>query len=260
MLPFADAPMSELPVQTDKPAPQSNKVWPRYDEIVSSLRKFYLHKFQHPVHIPIHEQQEMLYFCDNGPAEATPPAWIDWTLPNTTVPDVVETNPDATSAPVVRARTDVYRPFLAPRLTNARGRKCKCGSTTHLKVSHCECPLNPNRRPDDVDDGDCDDGDDGDDGDCGDDGDDGDCGDDGDDGDCGDDGDDDGEKRSFRFPLKTRVAMEFNGQVYAGQVHHIYDGEDLCEVVFTDGDRGDYDSDEIQYATELYAREFESHN
>ena len=26
------------------------------------------------------------------------------------------------------------------------GKKCKCGSTTHQRISHCECPLNKKKQ------------------------------------------------------------------------------------------------------------------
>ena len=56
--------------------------------------------------------------------------------------------------------------------------------------------------------------------------------------------------------MGTWVAFDFGDKTFAGQVTKLYPGEDLCSVRFTDGDNGDYDADEIQYATELYAYKF----
>lgn len=121
----------------------------------------------------------------------------------------------------------------------------RCGSTTHLKVTHRDCPLNPKRVvPDNTS--------------------------------ASEDApqrqktqetqvDSDDEPLStvfagaaspFRYPLGTWVAFTFGGDTFAGTITKIYPGEDLCQVTFSDGDQGDYDSDEIQYAKELHEQRF----
>ena len=70
-----------------------------------------------------------------------------------------------------------------------------------------------------------------------------------------DDDDDDAvvsTETPFRYPLGTKVAMEFSGETYTGTITRLYPGKDLCQVVFEDGDEAEYDGDEIQYANELY--------
>lgn len=65
-----------------------------------------------------------------------------------------------------------------------------------------------------------------------------------------------GAAKPFPYSVGTWVAFDFGDKTFAGQVTKLYPGEDLCSVRFTDGDNGDYDADEIQYATELYAYKF----
>ena len=120
----------------------------------------------------------------------------------------------------------------------------RCGSTTHLKVTHRDCPLNPKRAVPDTTI-------------------------------ASEDApqqntqetqvDSDDEPLStmlakttgpFRYPLGTWVAFAFGGETYAGTITKIYPGEDLCQVTFSDGDQGEYDSDEIQYAMGLHAVTF----
>ena len=70
---------------------------------------------------------------------------------------------------------------------------------------------------------------------------------------------DDSNPKTFPYPLGTWVAVEFGEDgVFAGTVTKIYPGEDLCEVTFSDGDKEDYDADQICYATQLYKREFDN--
>ena len=61
---------------------------------------------------------------------------------------------------------------------------------------------------------------------------------------------------AFPFRIGTFVAFEFPQGIFVGHITKLYPGEDLCQVTFTDGDIGDYDTDEILYATQLYEREF----
>jgi len=124
----------------------------------------------------------------------------------------------------------------------------RCGSTTHLKVTHRDCPLNPKRAaPDKTQETQVD-------------------------SDAeshtsvgseSEDSDDvvlskkfPGAVKPFPYAVGTWVAFDFGDKTYAGQITKLYPGEDLCSVRFTDGDKGDYEADEIQYATELYAYKF----
>lgn len=64
-------------------------------------------------------------------------------------------------------------------------------------------------------------------------------------------------KKKFPFRVGTWVAFEFKDGLYAGVIGEVYEEDDLCRVDFADGDKADYDSDEIHYAVQLYKREFE---
>ena len=65
------------------------------------------------------------------------------------------------------------------------------------------------------------------------------------------------KKKEFPFCVGTWVAFEFDGHIYAGVIGEVYHEDGECRVDFTDGDKGDYDADEIHYAVQLYQREFE---
>ena len=192
------------------------------DDIVPSLWRFYNNQFRHPVHIPIPYQKEMLKFLVVGPTPPAPPGWIAWddTLDDenqvlaTVVPAATVT---AAAAAEDRRDEPVWKPFLQPR---QRKRKCKCGSLTHSRISHKDCPLNPSR--------------------------------------ADQDSTATSEATAFPFPVGTRVAFEFDDGYFAGKVNKLYEGEDLCQVHFDDGDTADYDGDEITYASQLHTREFNS--
>ena len=250
---------SVLPSKLKVPVTVTPKPWTQFREkIVPCLRKFYQREYRHPVHIPEDEKQEMLSFLRDGPPPPTAPAWINWTRDDTAdiddPPSPVRSHPVPASCPVVR-RKKVWRPFLAPR-DNPSGKQCKCGSTAHLRVTHRDCPLNPKRVRSD----------------------------DGDsetpprsrsktnppasattastlvDSESSDDDDDNtsgpdavvSTETLFRYPVGTKVAVEFSGETYTGTIAQLYPGKDLCQVVFEDGDEAEYDGDEIQYANELY--------
>ena len=147
----------------------------------------------------------------------------------------------------------------------------RCGSTTHLRVTHRACPLNPKRAaPDNLSargdapphqkktqetqvDSDAEShtsvGSE-----------------DSEDSEHSEDSEDSddvvlskkfpGAVKPFPYAVGTWVEFEFGDKTFAGQVTKLYPGQDLCSVRFTDGDKGDYEADEIQYATELYAYKF----
>ena len=121
----------------------------------------------------------------------------------------------------------------------------RCGSTTHLKVTHRDCPLNRKRaapapaNPSAVDSDAEEDSDD------------------------SDDSDDvvlskrfPGATKTFPYPVGTWVAVEFGDDIFPGKITKLYPKDDLCEVVFTDGDRADYEADQITYAKQLYESAF----
>lgn len=65
-------------------------------------------------------------------------------------------------------------------------------------------------------------------------------------------------RKKFPFPVGTWVAFEFDGDLFPGVIGEVFDDDELCRVDFADGDKADYDADEIHYATQLYQREFNS--
>jgi len=247
---------SVLPSKLEVPETATPKPWTQFSEkIVPCLTKFYKRQFRHPVHIPENEQQEMLSFLRDGPPPPSAPAWISWTHDDTAdvhvvPPSPVQSPPVPASCPAVR-RQKVWRPFLAPR-ENPSGKKCKCGSTTHLRVNHRDCPLNPKRARSDGDDDTetpppsrsrinasapastastvVDSNDD------------------------NSSGPDDvvSTDAPFPYPVGTKIAVEFTDEIYTGKIIKLYPGQDLCQVVFEDGDQAEYDAEEIQYANELY--------
>ena len=70
-----------------------------------------------------------------------------------------------------------------------------------------------------------------------------------------DDGDDEVTKR-FPYSVGTWVAFEFHEGIFAGTITEVFDEDAECQVTFTDGDKGDYDADEICYAIQLYQVKF----
>ena len=232
MLPHRSRPHA-IPAPGNVPPTMESKEWSELTEdIAPTLLKFYKGELRHPVHIPEAERAEMVQFLTQGPPPPVPPEWIVWGVP---VESTGEVPAAAVTAPVPTSnvvRAPVHRPFLQPR--RAQRRACRCGSLTHRRVTHRSCPLNPNRanfassttvaptvaRATETADG--------------------------------------SSSSSFPFPVGTRVAFEFDGGVYTGTIKKHYEGEDLCEVQFTDGDKADYDGDEIHYAAQLYQRDFSS--
>ena len=65
-----------------------------------------------------------------------------------------------------------------------------------------------------------------------------------------------GAVKPFPYPVDTWVAVQFGDDYFAGQITKLYPGQDLCHVVFTDGDEADYEADEITYASQLYKQQF----
>ena len=65
-------------------------------------------------------------------------------------------------------------------------------------------------------------------------------------------------RKKFPFREGTWVAFQFDDGLYPGIIGEVYEDDGLCRVDFADGDRADYDADEIHYAAQLYQREFNS--
>lgn len=219
--PDAIIPHREIPVKTEDP-----KEWTDFDQrIVPNLLGFYRHSFPHPCHIPFSDQREMLQFLNDGPSENIPPEWIPWGDMMVEEAEEPVAAASTTTVPTSPRRGALWRPFLQPRV-NENGKTCRCGSRTHLKITHRACPLNPGRdRRHERDDEDQ------------------------------DDGDDEVTKR-FPYSVGTWVAFEFHEGIFAGTITEVFDEDAECQVTFTDGDKGDYDADEICYAIQLYQVKF----
>lgn len=64
-------------------------------------------------------------------------------------------------------------------------------------------------------------------------------------------------KSPVSFPLGTRVARDFNGVVFTGEITKLYpDAPHLCEITYSDGDTEDLEAGQVSYANQLYARDF----
>ena len=102
---------------------------------------------RHGITISDRDKEEMLGFFARGVADGQPPSWISWVVYDRTTDD-----PEIPGSPVSSEETDEeYHPFVHLR-ENPDGKRCRCGSTTHLTVNSHACPLNPRNR-DDKDDG-----------------------------------------------------------------------------------------------------------
>ena len=78
MLPHPKRP-DAIPNRDAVPPVAESKDWPEFEDwIVPTLREFYNDEFEHPVHIPVADKEEMLAFLERGPDPAAPPGWIAW--------------------------------------------------------------------------------------------------------------------------------------------------------------------------------------
>lgn len=97
----------------------------------------------HGITISDRDKEEMLGFFARGVADGQPPSWISWVVYDNTTDD-----PEITGSPVSSEESDgEYHPFVHLR-ENPDGKRCRCGSTTHLTVNSHACPLNPRNRDD----------------------------------------------------------------------------------------------------------------
>ena len=98
---------------------------------------------RHGITISDRDKEEMLGFFARGVADGQPPSWISWVVYDNTTDD-----PEITGSPVSSEESDEeYHPFVHLR-ENPDGKRCRCGSTTHLTVNSHACPLNPRNRDD----------------------------------------------------------------------------------------------------------------
>ena len=95
---------------------------------------------RHGIAISERDRAEMLSFLTVARAdcEQVPPVWGEWSTASDTDGDDTESFVGSESSD----EEGEYRPFsqLPP---NPDGRRCRCGSTTHMTVSSFACPLNP---------------------------------------------------------------------------------------------------------------------
>ena len=155
--------------------------------------RFYNGHMRHGIEVPECDADQMLHFLNTSRQDADhePPLWEEWdTVPGTTSSENSDRSESSGSPSDSSDDDDEYRPFLHLP-PNPDGKRCRCGSTTHMTINSFACPLNPrNKAADAADNGDDDDAADNGDDDAADNGDD-DAADNGNDDDDADNGDDD---------------------------------------------------------------------
>ena len=63
--------------------------------------------------------------------------------------------------------------------------------------------------------------------------------------------------KTFLYPLGTKVARDFDGQLFVGEISKLYSDEaNVCEVTYTDGDKEDMDTEQVEYGTKLHKLNF----
>ena len=107
--------------------------------------RFYDGGMRHGIAIPSSEKHEMMNFLNTprDDVEQQPPTWVEWSTAADTDTESTEINDvDSESSSSSDEETEEYRPFLhLPQ--NPNGRRCRCGSTTHMTINSFACPLNP---------------------------------------------------------------------------------------------------------------------
>jgi len=100
---------------------------------------------QHGIAIPESEKNEMLNFLTTSrdDVDHEPPTWVEWSTASDTESSA-ESHADDNSSESSSSsdEEEEYRPFLHLP-PNPDGRRCRCGSTTHMTVNSFACPLNP---------------------------------------------------------------------------------------------------------------------
>ena len=65
-------------------------------------------------------------------------------------------------------------------------------------------------------------------------------------------------KKTFKYPLGTKIARDFDGDVFEGEITKLYpDDEKMAQVTYTDGDKEDLDEEEVQYGIGLFETTFD---
>ena len=100
---------------------------------------------RHGIAIPTSEKHEMMNFLNTprDEVEQQPPAWAEWSTAADTDTESTEIiGSDSESSSSNDEEDEEYRPFLHLP-PNPNGRRCRCGSTTHMTINSFACPLNP---------------------------------------------------------------------------------------------------------------------
>ena len=124
------------------PPTAPNNVWEDFlPRVCPTLRRFYNGSMKHGITIPEDDSDEMLHFFAGELPDGEPPAWITW---GTVVHDHSDSElaSDNSDSDNDEDNGDDYVPFLHQPL-NPGGRKCRCGSQTHMTTNSHACPLNP---------------------------------------------------------------------------------------------------------------------
>jgi len=105
---------------------------------------------KHGISIPERDANEMLSFLNTPRDDVAqePPAWGEWN----TASDETESSESSAESSVSSDddNDDRYQPFLQLP-ANPDGRRCRCGSTTHMTINSFACPLNPRNITENVD-------------------------------------------------------------------------------------------------------------
>ena len=107
--------------------------------------RFYNGEMRHGITIRGTHVNEMMTFLDTSREDADhqPPAWVEWhTASSCESSESTIENESSGSSDSSDDDGDEYTPFLhLPE--NPDGRRCRCGSTTHMTINSFACPLNP---------------------------------------------------------------------------------------------------------------------
>jgi len=232
MLPHPKRP-DAIPHRDAVPPVCEAREWPEFEAwIVPTLRMFYNDEFEHPVHIPDADKEEMLAFLTRGPDPPAPPGWIAW--------DDAEVDADAVAGAGAGTGADADAGARAGADAGAEARAgagAGAGAGAEARAgagagagTGAGAGADAGAR-------------------------------------AGADAGAGAEARAgadagagagaaeFPFPVGTWVAFEFSNGTYTGRISKVWNA-DLCKVDFADGDTADYDGDEIHYAAQLYQRDF----
>ena len=103
---------------------------------------FYEGRIRHGIRIPDIEKEEMLQYLQEGPPEGQPPAWINWDDGADPPDDGAVSSLESDVQQFDEDSEEDYVSFLhLPK--NKGGKKCRCGSDTHLTVNSHRY-VNPN--------------------------------------------------------------------------------------------------------------------